>query len=46
MIDDKKIEKAARNYINTNGYFIKYDGELCAESLLIRMVQNGLSMSF
>lgn len=31
MIDDKKIEKAVRNYINTKGYFIKYDEEPCVD---------------
>lgn len=31
MIDDKKKEEAARNYINKNGYFIKYDEEPCVD---------------
>ena len=31
MIDDKKIEVAARDYINKNGYFIKYDEDPCAD---------------
>lgn len=31
MIDDKKIEEATRNYINKNGYFIKYDEEPCVD---------------
>ena len=31
MIDDKKIEEATRNYINKNGYFIKYDEEPCID---------------
>lgn len=31
MIDDKKIDDAARNYINKNGYFIKYDEEPCVD---------------
>lgn len=30
MIDDKKIEEAARDYINKkNGYFVKYDEDPC-----------------
>lgn len=29
MIDEKKIEEAARDYINKNGYFAKYDEEPC-----------------
>lgn len=31
MIDDKKKEEAAKNYINKNGYFIKYDEEPCVD---------------
>lgn len=31
MIDNKKIEEAARDYINKNGYFIKYDEEPCVD---------------
>ena len=31
MIDDNKIEEATRNYINKNGYFIKYDEEPCID---------------
>lgn len=31
MIDDKKIEEAARDYINKNGYFIKYDEDPCVD---------------
>ena len=31
MIDNKKIEEATRNYINKNGYFIKYDEEPCID---------------
>lgn len=31
MIDNKKIEEATRNYINKNGYFIKYDEEPCVD---------------
>lgn len=29
MIDDKKIEEGARDYINKNGYFVKYDEDPC-----------------
>ena len=29
MIDVKKIEEAARDYINKNGYFVKYDEDPC-----------------
>ena len=29
MIDDKKTEEAARDYINKNGYFVKYDEDPC-----------------
>lgn len=31
MIDAKKIEDAARDYINENGYFIKYDEDPCVD---------------
>lgn len=31
MIDDKKIVEAARDYINKNGCFIKYDEDPCAD---------------
>lgn len=31
MIDDKKIEEATRDYINKNGYFVKYDEEPCTD---------------
>ena len=31
MLDDKKVEEATRNYINKNGYFIKYDEEPCVD---------------
>lgn len=31
MIDDKKIVEGARDYINKNGYFIKYDEDPCAD---------------
>ena len=31
MIDDKKIEEAARNYINKKGYFFKYYEEPCVD---------------
>ena len=31
MIDDKKIEEATRDYINKNGYFIKYDEDPCVD---------------
>lgn len=31
MIDDKKIEEAARDYINENGSFIKYDEDPCVD---------------
>lgn len=29
IIDVKKIEEAARDYINKNGYFVKYDEDPC-----------------
>lgn len=29
MIDDKEIEEAARDHINKNGYFVKYDEDPC-----------------
>ena len=29
MIDVKKIEEGARDYINKNGYFVKYDEDPC-----------------
>lgn len=29
MIDDKKIEEAARDHINKNGCFVKYDEDPC-----------------
>ena len=31
MIDDKKIEEAARDYFNKNGYFVKYDEDPCVD---------------
>lgn len=31
MIDDKKIEEATRDYINKNGYFVKYDEDPCVD---------------
>ena len=31
MIDDKKIEEATRDYIDKNGYLIKYDEEPCVD---------------
>ena len=31
MIDEKKIEESARDYINKNGYFIKYDEDPCVD---------------
>ena len=31
MIDEKKIEEAARDYINKNGYFVKYDEDPCVD---------------
>ena len=31
MIDDNKTEEAVRNYINKNGYFIKYDEDTCVD---------------
>ena len=31
MIDDKKIEEGARDYINKNGYFVKYDEDPCVD---------------
>lgn len=31
MIDDKKIEEATRDYINKNGYFLKYDEDPCVD---------------
>ena len=31
MIDDKKIEEAARDYINKNGYFVKYEEDPCVD---------------
>lgn len=31
MIEDKKIEEAARDYINKNGYFVKYDEDPCVD---------------
>lgn len=31
MIDDKKIEESARDYINKNGYFVKYDEDPCVD---------------
>lgn len=29
MIDEKKIEAAAKDYINKNDYFVKYDEDPC-----------------
>ena len=29
MIDEKKIEEAAKDYINKNDYFVKYDEDPC-----------------
>lgn len=31
MMDDKKIEEGARDYINKNGYFVKYDEDPCVD---------------
>ena len=31
MIDDKKIEEATRDYINKNGYFVKYEEAPCVD---------------
>ena len=31
MIDEKKIEEATRDYINKNGYFVKYDEDPCVD---------------
>lgn len=31
MIGNKKIEEATRDYINKNGYFIKYDEDPCVD---------------
>lgn len=31
MIDDKKIEEGVRDYINKNGYFVKYDEDPCVD---------------
>ena len=31
MIDDKKIEEATRDYINKNGYFVKYEEDPCVD---------------
>lgn len=31
MIDNKKIEEGARDYINKNGYFVKYDEDPCVD---------------
>lgn len=31
MIDDKKIEEATRDYINKNGYILKYDEDPCVD---------------
>lgn len=31
MIDDKKIGEGARDYINKNGYFVKYDEDPCVD---------------
>lgn len=31
MIDDKKIEKAAKDYIDKNNYFPKYDEDPCED---------------
>ena len=37
MIDDTKIEEATRDYINKNGYFIKYDEDSCADIEFVYM---------
>ena len=31
MIDEKIIDEGARDYINKNGYFIKYDEDPCVD---------------
>ena len=31
MIDDKKIEEATRDYIDKNGYSLKYDEDHCID---------------
>lgn len=31
MIDEKTIDEGARDYINKNGYFIKYDEDPCVD---------------
>ena len=31
MIDEKKIKEGARDYINKNGYFVKYDVDPCVD---------------
>lgn len=31
MIDEKKIKEGARDYINKNGYFVKYDEDPCVD---------------
>lgn len=31
MIGDKEIEEGARDYINKNGYFVKYDEDPCVD---------------
>lgn len=31
MIEEKKIEEGARDYINKNGYFVKYDEDPCVD---------------
>ena len=31
MIDEKKIGEGARDYINKNGYFVKYDEDPCVD---------------
>lgn len=31
VLDNKKIEEATRDYINKNGYFIKYDEDPCVD---------------
>lgn len=31
MIDERRIEEATRDYINKNGYFIKYDEDPCVD---------------
>lgn len=31
MIDEKKIDESARDYINKNGYFVKYDEDPCVD---------------